>query len=146
MQLSDQIAAEKDTREVWISRYEKEQKAHIVTHTDLLKLKGQLNEIEMAYESSKTTIQSLEGTKQNLSTENTGLQKKLTDLIAQNEKLSREVFTGKQLMKSQDDANERFVQHVRNDFSSIERKFIENRERLQMEYEELRETAVQYSA
>jgi len=28
-QLNLQIAAEKDMREVWISRYEKEQKAHI---------------------------------------------------------------------------------------------------------------------
>jgi hypothetical protein len=28
-QLNLQITAEKDTREVWISRYEKEQKAHI---------------------------------------------------------------------------------------------------------------------
>ena len=35
------IAAEKDTREIWINRYEKEQKAHIVTHTELLKIKGE---------------------------------------------------------------------------------------------------------
>jgi len=39
-QLNLQIAAEKDTREVWISRYEKEQKAHIQTHTESMGLRG----------------------------------------------------------------------------------------------------------
>ena len=32
-QQTELIAAEKDTREIWINRYEKEQKAHIKTHT-----------------------------------------------------------------------------------------------------------------
>jgi hypothetical protein len=35
-QQNEQIAAEKDTREVWINRYELEQKKHIATHTDLM--------------------------------------------------------------------------------------------------------------
>ena len=42
MQQSEQIAAEKDTREIWINRYEKEQKAHITTHTDFMKLRGEM--------------------------------------------------------------------------------------------------------
>lgn len=29
MQKDEQITAEKDTREIWINRYEKEQQAHI---------------------------------------------------------------------------------------------------------------------
>jgi hypothetical protein len=41
VQQDEQIAAEKDTREIWINRYEKEQKAHIVTHTELLRVKGE---------------------------------------------------------------------------------------------------------
>jgi hypothetical protein len=41
-QLNLQITAEKDTREVWISRYEKEQKAHIQTHTESMSLRGQI--------------------------------------------------------------------------------------------------------
>ena len=43
-QLNLQIAAEKDTREVWISRYEKEQKAHIQTHTECMALKAKIQE------------------------------------------------------------------------------------------------------
>jgi len=35
-QQNEQIAAEKDTREVWINRFELEQKKHIATHTDLM--------------------------------------------------------------------------------------------------------------
>ena len=42
MQQSEQIAAEKDTREIWINRYEKEQKAHITTHTEYMTLRGEM--------------------------------------------------------------------------------------------------------
>ena len=41
-QQGDLIAAEKDTKEVWIGRYEREQKAHIETHTALLEQRAQL--------------------------------------------------------------------------------------------------------
>lgn len=39
-QQEELIAAEKDTREIWINRYEKEQKAHIRTHTDLMNIRN----------------------------------------------------------------------------------------------------------
>lgn len=42
--LNDVIAAEKDTREVWINRFEKEQKAHIATSNELLHTKGVLQD------------------------------------------------------------------------------------------------------
>ena len=44
------IAAEKDTREIWINRYEKEQKAHIKTHTDFMKLRSDMQEMTLKYE------------------------------------------------------------------------------------------------
>jgi len=42
---NQQIAAEKDTREIWINRYEKEQKAHISTHTEFIELKGDMQQV-----------------------------------------------------------------------------------------------------
>ena len=45
LQQNEQIAAEKDTREIWINRYEKEQKAHITTHTDFMNLRGEMQEL-----------------------------------------------------------------------------------------------------
>ena len=50
-QQGELIAAEKDTREIWINRYEKEQKAHIKTHTDFMKLRGEMQEMTLKYES-----------------------------------------------------------------------------------------------
>ena len=63
VQQNEQIAAEKDTREIWINRYEKEQKAHILTHTELLKIKGELHETSLAYENVKTQASTLENAK-----------------------------------------------------------------------------------
>ena len=62
------IAAEKDTREIWINRYEKEQKAHIKTHTDLMKIRGEMQEMTLKYENQLTVAQSLESIKQSLQT------------------------------------------------------------------------------
>lgn len=42
--MNDVIAQEKDTREMWIGRYEKEQKSHILTNNELLKVKGFLQD------------------------------------------------------------------------------------------------------
>ena len=52
--------AEKDTREIWINRYEKEQKLHIKTHTDFMKLRGEMQEMTLKFENQKTVAESLE--------------------------------------------------------------------------------------
>ena len=52
--------AEKDTREIWINRYEKEQKSHIKTHTDFMKLRGEMQEMTLKFENQKTVAESLE--------------------------------------------------------------------------------------
>lgn len=40
-QMKEQIAAEKDTREIWINRYDKEQKGHMQTQTEFMELKSE---------------------------------------------------------------------------------------------------------
>jgi lambda repressor-like predicted transcriptional regulator len=47
MQQNEQITAEKDTREIWINRYEKEQQAHIQTHTTLMALQTKYAELDL---------------------------------------------------------------------------------------------------
>lgn len=42
---NQQIAAEKDTREIWINKYETQQKAHIASHTDFVQLKGEMQQV-----------------------------------------------------------------------------------------------------
>jgi len=43
--LNDVISTEKDTREMWIQRFEKEQKAHITTTNELMHTKGILQDL-----------------------------------------------------------------------------------------------------
>lgn len=42
---SQQIAAEKDTREIWINKFEMQQKAHISSHTEFVQLKGEMQQV-----------------------------------------------------------------------------------------------------
>ena len=44
------IAAEKDSKEVWINRYEREQKGHVETHTAFMKIRSQMQETTLKYE------------------------------------------------------------------------------------------------
>jgi len=74
-QQTELIAAEKDTREIWINRYEKEQKAHIKTHTDFMKLRAEMQEMTLKFESQRTTAESLEGIKQSLQRSHNEIQK-----------------------------------------------------------------------
>ena len=65
-QQADLIAAEKDSKAVWIGRYESEQKAHIETHTALLELRAEMQEATVKFENQRTLAQSLESIKQSL--------------------------------------------------------------------------------
>ena len=70
MQQDEQIAAEKDTREIWINRYEKEQKAHIKTHSELVLLKSEFLDTTLAYENTQTQVNTLENQKLSLKDQN----------------------------------------------------------------------------
>ena len=97
-QQTELIAAEKDTREIWINRYEKEQKAHIKTHTDFMKLRAEMQEMTLKFESQRTTAESLEGIKQSLQRSHNEIQKQQTEILTENEQLKRQVFTKEKLL------------------------------------------------
>ena len=97
-QQTELIAAEKDTREIWINRYEKEQKAHIKTHTDFMKLRAEMQEMTLKFENQRTTAESLEGIKQSLQRSHNEIQKQQTEILTENEQLKRQVFTKEKLL------------------------------------------------
>ena len=43
-QLNDQVASEKDTREMWLERYEKENINHMSTVSEFMELKADLKD------------------------------------------------------------------------------------------------------
>jgi hypothetical protein len=47
--LDEQLAAEKDSREVWINRYELEHKKHTATHSDLMAAEAARAEIYLKH-------------------------------------------------------------------------------------------------
>jgi len=99
-QQTELIAAEKDTREIWINRYEKEQKAHIKTHTDFMKLRGEMQEMTLKYENQRTVAESLDNIKTSLQRSHSDMQKQQTYTNTENEKLKRQVFTKEKLLEA----------------------------------------------
>lgn len=57
--LNELVSAEKDTREMWINRYEKEQKSHISTNTELLTAKGSLQDAILKVKNFEIILESL---------------------------------------------------------------------------------------
>ena len=76
MHLQQQIAAEKDTRDIWIDRYEKEQKTHIATHTELVDVKGEMQQLTMQMDTQKANSELLIN-------QNDAAKKDLVDLLDQ---------------------------------------------------------------
>lgn len=97
-QQTELIAAEKDTREIWINRYEKEQKAHIATHTDFMQLRAEMQEMTLKYENQRTVAESLESIKKSLQKSHTEMNSQFTTLQSANERLTRQVHTKEQLI------------------------------------------------
>lgn len=97
MQQNEQITAEKDTREIWINRYEKEQKAHIQTHTDLNGLQTKFHELDLNYSNTRNTIESMNDNKVMMLKQLKDLQTSNSKANAEIERLKRELFTAEEL-------------------------------------------------
>ena len=72
--LNELVSAEKDTREMWINRYEKEQKQHILTNTDLLQTKGAYQDAMLKVKNLEIIIDSLTKSKELATSSNSALQ------------------------------------------------------------------------
>ena len=112
---SQQIAAEKDTREIWINRYEQQQKAHISSHTDFVTLKGELQQMTLNYENSKITIESLVQTKNEIKNQMVELQKGFTEIQAKFERTRRDLTAKDELILQIEESNKQSVARMRRD-------------------------------
>ena len=97
VQQNEQIAAEKDTREVWVNRYELEQKKHIATHTDLMNREANFQEIQLKFKNQSTVVDNLEKNRDDLQNQVEAFLAKQTELISENEQMKRELNTQERL-------------------------------------------------
>ena len=62
-------------------------------------------------------------------------------MVAENERLQREVFTKEQLLLSQESMNKRNINQLKSDYAELENKLQVETEKHKMSYEDLRSLA-----
>lgn len=91
--LNDVLQSEKETREMWIERYEKEQKEHTQTNATLLQTKSQLKDQQLATKNVEIKLQTTSKANEVLTEQNARLQDGLNEALAKQENLERDVNT-----------------------------------------------------
>jgi len=91
--LNDVLQSEKETREMWIERYEKEQKEHTQTNATLLHTKSQLKDQQLATKNVEIKLQTTSKANEVLTEQNARLQDGLNEALAKQENLERDVNT-----------------------------------------------------
>ena len=71
--LSDVLSSEKETREMWIERYEKEQRDHTSTNAQLLAAKSQLKDQILQAKNAEIKVATQSKTNEVLAEQNTRL-------------------------------------------------------------------------
>ena len=91
--LNEVIANEKETRELWIQRYEDEQKSHTTTNSSLLQARSELKDQVLALKNTEIKLNSANRQIQILQEQNLKFQHQVNEAIARAENLDRELNT-----------------------------------------------------
>lgn len=137
-QLNLQITAEKDTREVWINRYEKEQKAHIQTHTESMEFRAKNQELQLKIESDHANLQAQTESKATLKQHLSDLQFSYTEVLTQSEKQQRDIVSKQDLIQQMTANNELLVRKMKRDILALETKNLILEETHGLRFEDLR--------
>mmetsp|Transcript_32051 Transcript_32051/g.31349 ORF Transcript_32051/g.31349 Transcript_32051/m.31349 type:complete len:207 (+) Transcript_32051:1765-2385(+) len=141
--LNELVSAEKDTREMWINRYEKEQKAHIATNTELLQAKGNYQDAMLKIKNMEITIESITKVREALRESNDDLQEQVANSMAKKENMERDLYTKGELLRTIEEQQRIYVRRMREEFEETQQEKAQLLCQKEMEYEDLRTLAAQ---
>lgn len=94
------LANEKDTREMWVNRYEKEQQEHTATNASLLQAKSDLKDQILATKNAEIKLQTVSRQIDSFTETNKKLQESVNENMAKAENIERELNTQKEIQKN----------------------------------------------
>ena len=89
----EMIGNEKETREMWVTRYEKEQQEHTLTNANLLQVKSELKDQVLATKDAEIKLQTCQRQADMYSEQNKKLQDSINESEAKQGNLERELNT-----------------------------------------------------
>ena len=121
--LNDILSGEKETREMWIERYEKEQKEHNITSAKLMDKQGEYRDQMLATKNADIKAQTLSRQVDILTTQNNKFQNQINEVMAKNELLDRELNTQKEIMSQFEKAKKEYVDKLKHELDTVEARF-----------------------
>ena len=135
--LNEIITNEKETREMWVERFNKEQNAHNNTKNENLKLRNRIKDLDVEIQNMGIRNESEERLKKQFEESNNLLHKKCSDLIAANENAEREVNTMKILLKNMEESKAGEMKKYKESIMKENEKIQTIKENLYMEIEDM---------
>jgi len=118
------LAAEKDTRESWIERYEKEQQDHTNTSAQLLQTRSELKDQVLATKNAEIKYQAINRQVEVLNAQNKKFQETINETTAQQESSARELATQKEIMKQFEASKKEYINKLKRELETVEERFI----------------------
>ena len=126
------LASEKETREQWIERFEKEQKEHTATNAKLLQERSNLKDQMLMTKNIEIKLQTTQKSNEVMTEQNKNLQDTLNDSLAKQENLEREVNTQKEIMKQMELNRKEYISKLKQELNTVEARFQIKVEQMEM--------------
>jgi len=121
--LNEVITGEKETRDLWVERYEKEQKAHNNTQTDLLNVKSDLKDTVLSVKTGEVKLNTANRQIQALTEQNVKFQHMVNEAVSKAENLDRELSTQKEILKQMELTKKEYIDKLKKELDIIERRY-----------------------
>ena len=121
--LNEVINGEKETRDLWIDRYEKEQKAHNETQNSLLQTNSDLKDQQLAVKNGEIKLNTANRQIQALTEQNVKFQHQVNEAIARAENLDRELSTQKEILKQMELTKKEYIEKLKKELDLIEVRY-----------------------
>ena len=118
------IQSEKDTRDMWIERYEKEQQDHTNTSAQLLQTRSELKDQVLATKNAEIKYQAINRQVEVLNAQNKKFQETINETTAQQESSARELATQKEIMKQFEASKKEYINKLKRELETVEERFI----------------------
>ena len=121
--LNEVITGEKETRDLWIDRYEKEQKAHNQTQSDLLNVRSELKDTSLQVKTTEVKLNTANRQIQALNEQNVKFQHMVNEAVARAENLDRELSTQKEILKQMELTKKEYIDKLKKELDIIEKRY-----------------------
>ena len=121
--LNDVVQGEKEMRDMWIERYEKESKERSVIESELLAAKSQLKDMALNVKNTEIKNGTQQRMIQTLTEQNKKFQHEMNEAIARAENLDRELITQKEILKQMELTKKEYIDKLKRELDTVDVRY-----------------------